>query len=47
MNALMRPACETIDGRGGGKPDLAQGGGKHVAALDEALETATRSLTSK
>ena len=47
MNALMRPACETIDGRGGGKPDLAQGGGKHVAALDEALETAARSLTSK
>jgi alanyl-tRNA synthetase len=47
MNALMRPACEMIDGRGGGKPDLAQGGGKHVAALEEALQTAARSLTSK
>jgi alanyl-tRNA synthetase len=45
MNALMRKACEMIDGRGGGKPDIAQGGGKNVAALDEALETASKSLT--
>jgi alanyl-tRNA synthetase len=47
MNALMRKACETIDGRGGGKPDMAQGGGKNTAALDEALQTAARSVTSK
>ena len=47
MNALMRKACEMIDGRGGGKPDLAQGGGKDTAALDDALQTASRSLTSK
>lgn len=45
MNALMRQACEVIDGRGGGKPDMAQGGGKKIAALDEALETAARSVT--
>lgn len=45
MNALMRQACEMIDGRGGGKPDLAQGGGKNVAALDEALRTAVDSVT--
>jgi alanyl-tRNA synthetase len=43
MNALMRKACEMIDGRGGGKPDMAQGGGKNVAALDEALEAAAKS----
>ncbi len=44
MNALMRTACEMIDGRGGGKADLAQGGGKNAAALDEALQAAAKSL---
>jgi len=44
MNALMRKACELIDGRGGGKAEMAQGGGKKVAALDEALQTAAKSL---
>jgi alanyl-tRNA synthetase len=43
MNALMRAACETIDGRGGGKSDLAQGGGKNSAALEEALQAAVKS----
>ena len=45
MSALMRAACETIEGRGGGKPALAQGGGKNVAALDAALRTAAESVT--
>ena len=44
MNQLMRKACEMIDGRGGGRPDLAQGGGKNVDAIDTALATAARSL---
>ena len=44
MNALMRQACEMIDGRGGGKPDLAQGGGKSVEKLGEALDVAAKSL---
>ncbi|HSQ23707.1 MAG TPA: DHHA1 domain-containing protein [Pyrinomonadaceae bacterium] len=44
MNALMRKACEMIDGRGGGKPDMAQGGGKNVAAIDRAIEAAVQSL---
>jgi alanyl-tRNA synthetase len=44
MNALMRQACEMIDGRGGGKPDMAQGGGKNVAALKDAIDNAAQSL---
>ena len=38
MNALMREACTMLDGRGGGRPDLAQGGGKQVARLDEIMQ---------
>ena len=45
MNSLLRQACELIDGRGGGKPDMAQGGGKNLGALDEALSAAAKSLT--
>jgi alanyl-tRNA synthetase len=44
MNALMRKACEMIDGRGGGKPDMAQGGGKNLATLEDAINTAAQSL---
>ncbi len=38
MNVLMRAACEKLGGRGGGKPDFAQGGGSKVSELDSALE---------
>jgi alanyl-tRNA synthetase len=41
MNALMRKACEMIDGRGGGKPDMAQGGGRNLDKLEAALHEAT------
>src|SRR5204863_2295725 len=44
MNALMRQACEIVDGRGGGKADMAQGGGKNVDAINEALAAAEKSL---
>ena len=44
MNALMRKACEILEGRGGGKPDMAQGGGKNVNELAEALDAAVSDL---
>ena len=45
MNALMRAACQLLDGRGGGRADMAQGGGRNPAHLAEALAAAARSLT--
>jgi alanyl-tRNA synthetase len=40
--ALMRRACEALGGRGGGRPDLAQGGGPDASRIDEALSLAGR-----
>ncbi|MDT5270304.1 MAG: alanyl-tRNA synthetase [Acidobacteriota bacterium] len=40
MNALMREACQTLGGRGGGRPDMAQGGGQHAERLAEVLDAA-------
>ena len=35
---LIREIAPLVDGRGGGKPDLAQGGGSNVKGIDEALQ---------
>lgn len=33
----MRTAAEALGGRGGGKDDLAQGGGTNAAGIDQAF----------
>jgi alanyl-tRNA synthetase len=39
---IIRPVAEVVGGKGGGKPELAQAGGKDAAKLPEALATARR-----
>jgi len=39
---LVRGAAKTLGGGGGGKPDLAQGGGQNPDAVDEAVATVER-----
>jgi len=38
----IKGAAEVVGGRGGGKPDMAQAGGKHADKLGEALEAARK-----
>ncbi len=47
MNGLMREACSQLDGRGGGKSDMAQGGGKKVEQLAGTLELIARKLEER
>jgi alanyl-tRNA synthetase len=42
---LIKDAAKAVGGGGGGKGDIATAGGKHPAALDEALEIARRVAT--
>ncbi|HEX8161617.1 MAG TPA: DHHA1 domain-containing protein [Pyrinomonadaceae bacterium] len=44
MGALMREACAAVGGRGGGRPEMAQGGGRVVEQLPAAIEAAARRL---
>ncbi|BDM68574.1 alanine--tRNA ligase [Streptomyces nigrescens] len=39
---LVRTAAKTLGGGGGGKPDVAQGGGQNPAAVPEAIEAVER-----
>ncbi len=44
MSLLMREACALLEGRGGGRPEMAQGGGRSVEKLDAVIEEAARKL---
>jgi alanyl-tRNA synthetase len=44
MNELLRAACALLEGRGGGRPDLAQGGGRLADHLAPAIEAAAAAL---
>ncbi|MFE2310167.1 DHHA1 domain-containing protein, partial [Streptomyces sp. NPDC059411] len=39
---LVRTAAKTLGGGGGGKPDVAQGGGQNPAAIPEAISAVER-----
>ncbi|WP_129838379.1 alanine--tRNA ligase [Streptomyces sp. RFCAC02] len=41
---LVRTAAKALGGGGGGKPDVAQGGGQNPAAIDEALAAVERQV---
>ena len=44
VTALLRQAVTTLGGRGGGRGDLAQGGGDRLDLLGEALDGAARTV---
>ncbi|HVG21721.1 MAG TPA: DHHA1 domain-containing protein, partial [Blastocatellia bacterium] len=44
MGQLLSEACQLLGGRGGGKPDLAQGGGPAPEKLDEAIGIAAEKV---
>jgi alanyl-tRNA synthetase len=46
MGTLVRQACEVIGGRGGGRPEFAQGGGPDGDRVGQALDAALESLQS-
>ena len=40
MGKIMQDTCPIVDGRGGGRPQQAQGGGPATEKLDRALQSA-------
>jgi alanyl-tRNA synthetase len=46
MGRLLAGACQVLGGRGGGKPELAQGGGPDRHRLDEAIAGAVKEISN-
>ena len=45
--AIVREICKEIGGSGGGKPDLAQGGGPEAGKLQEAFDAGIDSIMER
>jgi alanyl-tRNA synthetase len=43
---IIKPLAEMLGGKGGGKPDMAQAGGKDASKIDAALATARMAITA-
>jgi alanyl-tRNA synthetase len=46
MGQLLAQACAALGGRGGGKPDLAQGGGPNVERVEEVMRAAIEEIVT-
>lgn len=46
MNTILQKSLSQIDGRGGGQPTLAQGGGTNISGLQTALDVARAEISS-
>lgn len=44
MGKLLAEACDKLGGRGGGKPELAQGGGPNTQSVEEAITEAVEKI---
>jgi alanyl-tRNA synthetase len=44
MGQLLAEACQLLGGRGGGRPEMAQGGGNDLSRLDEAMNNALQKV---
>jgi alanyl-tRNA synthetase len=44
MGELLAEACQALGGRGGGKPELAQGGGPDLETVEEAIRAASEKI---
>jgi alanyl-tRNA synthetase len=47
MGELLAEACKTLGGRGGGRPDMAQGGGPETHKAEQAIRDAVEKIRSK
>lgn len=47
MGQLLGEACEKLGGRGGGKPDLAQGGGPNIQRVEQTIREAVERIGAR
>jgi alanyl-tRNA synthetase len=47
MGQLLAESCQLLGGRGGGRPDIAQGGGPDAQKLDEAINLAVEKVAAE